>query len=324
MAFELLAICVLLCLAALFSAAEISYTGLSLSQIKRINRVRPGAVELWEKHPDQILATLLLSNNAVNIAMGVLSAMMAEEVARTLQVRQGIMTLLFGFVLGIAVLIFGEIIPKVWARHQTVSWALRISPFMNRWTQMVSPLARLATRLTNFLLIGFRKKPTTPFLREEELKDVLANTSLPSHSKKILDNLLDFSATKVRDIMIPRNEMVTIASDFALDKIIRSVLASGYSRIPVYEGNLNRLKGLLFAKDLLVASRSGSLIVLDDLLRPAHFVEPDLPLSELFRVFKAGHHHMALVRRGEWGPIEGLVTLEDALETITGEIQEEI
>jgi CBS domain containing-hemolysin-like protein len=256
--------------------------------------------------------------------MGVISASMAATVAKTLHVRQSVMTIVFGFLVGTAVLIFGEIVPKVWARHYTIQWALFVTPIMNAWTRLIDPFSKAAARFTNYLLIGYRKKPNTPYLQENELKIILENAALPSHSKKILDNLLDFSSTKARDIMVPRQDMLAIANDLPLEKIIRSVLVSGFSRIPVYNGTLNRPIGILYAKDLLVAWRSGTLLVLDDLLRPLHFVEPDMPLSELFRVFKTGRHHMALVRRGETGPIEGLVTLQDALETISGDIHEEI
>ncbi len=321
---QLVFIGVLLVLSALCSATEVAYTGLNLSQIKRINRIKPGAVEIWEKHPDRILATILLSNNAVNIAMGVISASMAAKVGYLLGVRQSLAILIFGFLLGTIVLIFGEIVPKTLARHYSIPWALFITPFMQRWTKIVDPLSRAAAKFTNYLLIGFRKRPETPYLQEQELKQILENAALPSHSKKILDNLLEFSSTKVRDIMVARNDMLAIANDLPMEKIIRSVLVSGFSRIPVYSGTLNRMVGILYAKDLLLALRTSTLINLDDVLRPLHFVEPDLPLSALLRLFKTGHHHMALVRRGEDGPIEGLVTLQDALESIVGDIHEEI
>jgi CBS domain containing-hemolysin-like protein len=281
-------------------------------------------MDLWEKHPERILATLLLSNNAVNIAMGVLSANMAIKAASEFHLRVSIMTVVLGFIISAAVLIFGEIIPKILGRHYSAQWILLITPLMNLWTKIVDPIAKGATRFTNYLLIGFKKKPETPFLMESELRDILENASLPSSSKKILDNLVDFSSTKVRDIMIPRTDILAIASDLPFDKIVRSVLASGFSRIPVYNGTLNRPLGILYAKDLLVAMRSGALFVLEDLLRPSHFVEPDMPLSALFREFKTGRHHMAIVRRGEVGPVEGIVTLQDALETIAGDIHEEI
>jgi CBS domain containing-hemolysin-like protein len=324
LAVQFIFLAILLTMSAFFSATEIAYTGLNLSQIKRVNRLRPGALDMWEKHPERILATLLLSNNAVNIAMGVVSANMAAKAANELNVRLSILTIVFGFLVSAAVLIFGEIIPKILGRHYSAQWILLITPIMDIWTGAVDPFAKAATRVTNGILVGFKKRPNTPFLQENELKDILSNAALPSHSKKILDNLVEFSSTTVRDIMIPRTDIVAIANDLPFEKIVRSILASGYSRIPVYNGTLNRPMGILYAKDILVAMRSGTLFVLDDLLRPAHFVEPNMSLSELFRVFKTGRHHMAIVRRGELGPVEGLVTLQDALETIAGDITEEI
>jgi CBS domain containing-hemolysin-like protein len=325
-ALQLVLICVLVFITGIFSATEMAYTGLTLAQIKRINRAQPGALALWEKHPDQVLATLLLSNNSVNIAIGVIAASMAADAAKALNWRNSILTVLFSLLSGTFVLIFGEIVPKILARQLSVPWAVRITPIMTAWTALVNPFAKMATRLTNWLLIFYRKRrPASLFLQKRELDTLLRHSVLPFQAKNLLNNVLDFSRSTAKDIMIPRSDIFAVSLDTPIEKLIRMVLVSGYSRIPVFSGGFNRMIGVLYAKDLLVSWRSGSLVVLEDLIRPIHLVAPDMPLPEIFRVFKTGHHHLALVRReGIETPIEGMITLQDALETIVGEITEEV
>ncbi len=322
---ELIAFVFLLFLSALFSSAEIAYTGLTLREINRVRKLYPRALELWEKAPDRLLATLFLSNNAVNVGVGVVTASLAFRIADASGWRKPVVTLVMSFVSGLILLVFGEIAPKIWAKRAGVSWALRVDRFMAVWSRFVAPVAQAAVRLTNALLLGLpgRVRPT-PFLQESELKRILTHSSLPLGSKKILDNVITFSQSQVKSVMIDRNDIFAVSSREPMRRIIERVIQSGYSRVPVYEGAFDRMIGILYAKDLLVAWRSGALVVLDDLLRPVHKISPEMPLSEALRIFRSGRQHLSIVvKTGGAEHVEGLVTLQDALETIVGDIQED-
>jgi len=323
---QILGFGLLIILSGFFSSTEVAYTGLSYSQLKRIHRLRPRFLNLWEKSPDRVLAVLLISNNAVNIGVGVLAGSVSISLSQIIGWKESILTFIIGFTSGFILLVFGEILPKIWARQNTVSWALSVTPLMNSWIQIVSPIARAAVWVTNKILFrGKKRSRTTPFLRESELKTILTHSAIPTPSRKILNNLIDFSRSMVRDVMVPRSDIVAFSIKEPLNHIIERVIQSGLSRIPIYSGSLDNIIGVLHSKDLLVAWRNGSLVVLEDLLRPVLVVQENQYLSDVMRVFKSGQHHLALVREiGEKTRITGLVSLENALEAIVGEIKEEL
>ncbi len=323
---QLFSFCLLVLLAAFFSATEVAYTGLTVSQIKRVKRTKPLSLALWEKNSDLVLATLLISGNAVNAAVGVIAADTALGLSKKIPLSQSVVTLGIGLISASLILLFGEILPKVWAKHHTISWSLRITPWMNAWNRLMAPIARASVWITNLLIHGVqgqRKNPLT--LHETELRRIFTHSVLSSNSKKIMDNVLDFAKLSVRAVMIPRSEIFGVSMLEPMNKIIEKAIASGLSRIPVYSSSIDKIAGLLYSKDLLLAWRNDSLVVLSDLLRPVHFVHPDLPLADLIRVFKSGRHHMALVK-DDATPFHviGLVTLQDALEAIVGEIKDEL
>lgn len=324
---EIVGLVVLLALSALFSSAEVAYTGLTLTQLKRINRVRPFALRLWERRADRVLATLLLSNNAVNAAVGAIGAGIAYHVAVAADWPLSAVTMTLGFVSSAVVLIFGEIIPKVWARRNTVSWALTVTPIMEVWVRIVEPVARAGVALTNAIWLGrTRRRAKRPlFLQSSEMRRILRHSSLPTGSRRLMSNLLDFSRLKAADVMTHRSEIFAVSIQQPMRMIIQSVIQSGYSRVPVYSGGLDNLRGVLYAKDLLVAWRSGNLLVLDDLIRPLVFVDADTPVPALLRMFRSGRQHLAIVLdRTATRKVQGLVTLQDALETIVGGVREEV
>lgn len=321
---ELCLFFVLLILSGIFSSAEVAYTSLSMGQISRIKRLKSKILDIWEHSPELVLAVLLLSNNAVNIAVGVIAAGMSVGISVLIGWPEPLISVGMGIFSGIILLIFGEIIPKIWGKQYPVSWALRISPPLNIWIRLLKPIARGAVWITNKIVLGrIRKSSSKSDIRNADLKEVLTHSVIPSTSRHILNNLIEFSATKVRDVMTPRTKIEAVSIREQMHKIIMRVIKSGYSRIPIYSGTIDNMIGVLYSKDLLVAWKSGTLIIIEDLIRPLHTVTEDMPLSELMRVFKSGRHHLAIVKDVENKKVKGLVTLEDALENIVGEIKEE-
>ncbi len=322
--FELLLLVALVFLSAVFSATETAFTGLTFQQLRRTQKLKPGALSLWEREPHKVLATLLLSNNAVNAAGGVIAAGVAGAIAERHGWSTSVLGLVSGFIMSVAILIFGEIVPKILAQRFTVSWAVFITPFMRRWTSVVSPFARASAWIANALLMGFaRRARPTPFLNKAGLRRLLTHARLPSLSHRLINNVIEFGRLTAVDVAHPRSEVFAISLQLPLGRVVENVIQSGYSRIPVFRQDVDDIVGLIYAKDLLVAWRSGTLVMLHDLLRPIIFVPPDMPLPELLRLFRVRRQHLALIRSSLTGRIEGVATLQNALAALVGEIKEE-
>ena len=322
--FQLAGLVFLIVLSAFFAATEVAFTGLSLPQINRIKRFNPKAIRVWERNPDRVLATLLLSNNAVNTGAGVLATGMGIQLARLTGWNPDLTGLACGFVASLAVLVFGEVLPKIGARYNTTSWAMSFGPLMTAWSRIVAPFAVGAERLTKAVLPGPMRSKGPLFLRPAELRRILVHATIPVSSKRILTNVMEFSSSTAAEVMTPAAHMFSIPAATPWSKIIPTVTRSGFSRIPVFSGSRDNIVGILYAKDLLVAWRSGTLLVLEDLLRPVRVVDHDRPLPELLRDFRRGGQHIAIVTERGTRRVLGLVTLQDALEAIVGPIKEEL
>jgi CBS domain containing-hemolysin-like protein len=196
---------------------------------------------------------------------------------------------------------------------------------MNVFSVIMNPIAQACVWITHKIPLGpLKRRQESPFLTSPELKFILTQTNIPETSRKILGNVLDFGQTKVKDVMVPRSQIFAASIKEPMPKIIERVIKSGLSRIPIYTGSLDNLVGLLYAKDLLAAWRSDTLILIEDVLRPLYKVEMEMPLSDVMRAFKTGRHHMAIVVGGQDNKrVMGLITIEDSLEAIVGNIKEE-
>ncbi|MBU2567545.1 MAG: hemolysin family protein, partial [Elusimicrobia bacterium] len=139
---------------------------------------------------------------------------------------------------------------------------------------------------------------------------------------RMLTNILRFTETKIKDVMVPRSDVFAIDYGAGFDNAVEHVLASRYSRVPVYKGTVDNVTGIIYAKDLIISRRTSSLFVLDDLIRPAYFVPETAPIGSLLHEFRQGRHHLAIVV-DEYGLMTGLITIEDIVEEIVGEVYDE-
>jgi putative hemolysin len=320
--FEVFVLLGLVLLDAFFSAAEVAYTGLTPGQLKQAR----AALHLWEMAPDKVLATLLLSSNAVNTAVGVVAASLTLHLSMADGWRKSLLTLALSFTFGLILLVFGEIIPKIIAKQRPLLLAVYMAPLITILTKLVSPLSRMAIATTDFLFFGYQKHQAPSFSFDEaELKNIFTHSSIPYGSRRILDQVMEFSQARVRNVMIPASEIFAVSADEPLPQLVARIVRSGLSRVPVYSKSLNNLIGVIYSKDLLITWRSGALIVLEDILRPVYYVEDSLPMSDLLRRFRTGRHHLAIVVPSPGSRhVKGLVTLQDALEAIVGDIREEV
>lgn len=311
-------------LSAGFSLAETAFMSLSRLQLVRLARARPGRVEFWQSDPERALAVLLLMNNLVNAGLAVLSVSMALDAAVVFHFPFHYGQVVFPLTGGLFLILFCEVGPKVMARAYSEPLAVALAPTVRVLTDIFGPLMEGLLQRVGGLLSWLSKTVRTERAQwnQDVIRALLDNAALGHPLRQVLKNLVGFAQTPVSTILVPRAEIAAVDLREGIDAVIRRILTSGYSRLPVHHGSIDSIEGMVYSKDLLAALRSGPLIALEDLIRPLPRVSADAPLARLLRDFREGHHHMALVADRN-GKVLGLVTLQDTLEAIVGDIAQE-
>jgi putative hemolysin len=324
-----LAIAFFLLLAGLSFVLSASETAIiSLSKIKLRHMIAQGVKHAQSIHrlivkPDKFIAAILIGNNFVNIAM---SAIVTALFVRIYGYNWGI--IISTFVTAFFVLVFCEITPKILATKRTDRVALLIAPFMEKMINILDPLIRVFIILSNFILkvlkVGPGKRP--PIITEEELRTMIEigqeEGILSVEEKKMLQRIFEFGDTKVSAVMVPKDKIVGINIKATSDELLNIFVEQGHARIPVYEGSIDKIAGIVYAQDLLYILRDKGLFLLQDLLRAPCCVSSTILVSELLRKFQVEKVQIAIVV-DERNKTLGLLTLEDLLEEIVGEIEEE-
>lgn len=302
--------------AALFSLKPADLAALEAEETP-VDRLVLGFVD----SPRLILATLLIMNNLVNVGVVILSNLLADQ---WFPVYGG----WFDFavrVLGITALIlfFGEILPKVYATRKPLEYARMVAPWVNAIQRLLMPLSRLLIHSGNFLE-GQRRRPA-PQLSVGDLGQALELTQAPLEGQeeaKILRGIVRFGETSVRQILKPRTELVAVTERAPFGSVLDLIRSAGYSRIPVFREDLDDITGVLYIKDLLPYIDAADGFDWKQLMRPAFFVPESKKIDDLLQEFRDRRIHMAIVV-DEFGGTSGLVTLEDIIEEIVGDISDE-
>ena len=324
---------ILLCLfigtSALFSASEIALVNLTPTQVRRLIKqdARRGRYLIyWEKNPDKILITIAIANNLMNIAA---SATTVTIFIRTLpQITIDSAAAIATFVTTLLVLIFGEITPKLLAKRHSVRISLGAIIPLIFLGKALKPFSNLIWRFSRGILrtIGKESREVYPFeSHREEIRALLElgkkEGVLSEKENKMLMSILHLGEIKVQEIMVNRMNMVCLEINTNYTEVLELVRKSGFSRIPVYEKRLENIKGILMAKDILSYWDQKS-FPLTSIIRPAKFMPEVITIDRALREFTTTQTHLAIVVN-EYGEVEGLVTLEDVIEEITGDIQDE-
>jgi CBS domain containing-hemolysin-like protein len=222
--------------------------------------------------------------------------------------------------------IFAEVTPKTFAIQQTDRVALRVAPLLVWLQRIFGPLARALLKVANVIIPG-KGLPQGPFVTEQEIKTMVEVASdedqIEEEEKDLIHSIFEFGDTIVREVMVPRPDIIAIEDDRTLSDVMELVLQHGYSRIPVYHEDLDHIIGVVYAKDVLKAlHQKTDGASLEELSRPARFVPESKKCAELLREMQRKKFHISLVT-DEYGSISGLVTLEDLLEELVGEITDE-
>jgi putative hemolysin len=319
-----------LCLSVFFSASETALMAVSRIRLKYLADNGDKQAEFIKRivaNPDRLLGVILLGNTIANIAAASLATYLAATYAPPDKVRWAGLTA--SVILTIVVLIFCELTPKIIAATHAEQAARKLAWPIQMSLWVLSPFAALAIFIANGLAraagLAPQASPFTHALSEDEIRSIIAGSSesiMAEERKEMLHNVFEIGDTQVREIMIPRTEVTAVDIDDPMPEILAVFRKSSYSRIPVYRGSFDNVVGILYVKDLLPHMQRPGDINLEVLLRPVHFIPDTARLEPVLRQMQSMHVHLAIVV-DEFGGIEGIITLEDLLEEIVGEIRDE-
>ncbi|WP_266079169.1 hemolysin family protein [Haladaptatus caseinilyticus] len=323
----IIAIIVLLGLSAFFSSSEIAMFSLAKHRVEAL--VEDGVdgaktVDSLKSDPHRLLVTILVGNNIVNIAM---SSLATALVGLYLD-NPGIAVLVSTFGITSLVLLFGESAPKSYAVENTESWALRIAKPLKYSEYLLLPLVVLFDYLTRAInrVTGGRSAIETSYVTRDEIQDMIQTGEregvIEEDEREMLDRIFRFNNTIAKEVMTPRLDMTAVPQDAEIDEAIETLVQAGHERVPVYEGSLDNVIGIVTVRDLVREkdySEAGDNLKLSNLIQPTLHVPESKNVDELLTEMRENRMQMVIVI-DEFGTTEGLVTMEDMVEEIVGEI----
>lgn len=316
---------VLLIMSGFFSMSETAL--MALSKIRIRHMVEEGVkgaklVERLTEDPNKLLGAILIGNNIVNIGASALATSIAINTIGESGV--GIVTA----VMTILVLIFGEITPKSIAKQNSEKVSLKVSKIINIVVKLLKPFIGIFTSISSIFirLLGGDPKASEPFITEEELRAMVGVSEeegvLEDVEKEMIFNVFDFADAQVKDVMVQRVDIVAVDSGATYEEVLEIIKTEQFSRIPVYNENIDDIVGVLNVKDLIIAGQNKEGFKVLDYMREPYYTFEFKKIKELFGEMKKSRSHMSVVL-DEYGGTVGIVTIEDLIEEVFGDIEDE-
>lgn len=321
---QLIVLMVLLSFSALFSASETALMSLSKIRVRNMvdNKVK-GAKTISNliENPNKLLSGILIGNNIVNIGASALATKLAMDFfgSAGVGIATAIMTVL--------VLICGEITPKSLAANNSEKIAFKVSGVITLILKILSPIVIIFSYVTNFIvkLLSGNEKREQPLITEEELKTMVDVSHeegiLELEEKQMIQNVFEFNTLKAKDVMTKRQDIVAVDVKSSYQQIKETFIKEQFSRIPVYNEDIDSIIGMLYVKDLFYYDDTEDFKI-DKYIRDVHYTFENKPITELFSKMQKDRISMAVVLN-EYGGTEGIVTTEDLVEEIIGDIVDE-
>ncbi|AEH51061.1 hemolysin family protein [Pseudothermotoga thermarum] len=320
-----LAMVVLLILSAFISASETALT--SISKLKLLRKEEKDKI----LKVNRLLTAILVSNNFVNLMLSSITTVLFIKLLSGL--KEGIVVLLSTLFVTIVLLIFGEITPKIYAREYAEKVYEKSVKFISLIERLLSPLIMVLLFISNKLvqLFGGQAMESTPFITSDDIVAAVnigkGDGTIGHQEGLIVERTFEMSETTIKEIMTPRVDVVAIEENASLQELMELVEKEGYSRIPVYRGDIDNIVGVCYVKDVvtLLAKPSEENLLnkkVKEIMREPIFVPETMKVSTLLKIFKEKKVHLAIVV-DEFGGTAGIVTLEDILEELVGEIMDE-
>ena len=322
---QIIVLIILLVLSGFFSMSETALMALSKIRIRHMVEDGVKGAKLVEKltqDPNKLLGAILIGNNIVNI--------LASSLATTLFVNAfgasgvGIATA----VMTVLVLIFGEITPKSIAKQKSEQVALKVSKPISIIVKLFKPFIGIFTFISSgfIRLLGGNPKASEPFITEEELRTMVGVSEeegvLEDVEKEMIFNVFDFADSQAKDVMVQRVNIVAVDSDATYEEVLDVIKKEQFSRIPVYNQTIDDIIGMLYVKDLIIAGQNKDDFKVIDYMREPYYTFEFKKIKELFNEMKKTRNHISVVL-DEYGGTVGIVTIEDLIEEVFGDIEDE-
>jgi gliding motility-associated protein GldE len=316
----------LLISSALISGAEVAFFSLQIKSLEdtedaELTQSIRRVISLLKK-PKRLLATILVANNFINIATVLLFTSISKTIFKSIENQLIVLFIEIGIITTI-ILIFGEILPKIYANRNALAFSKRIAPIIRFLDKFLLFWVTYPMSQTTIFLerrLGDKKNQ----LSVDQLSQALELTGedeTTSDEQRILEGIVNFGSTDTREVMCPRIDMFALSDELTLEEIIPLILEQGFSRIPVFNEKKDNIKGILYIKDLLPNLKTPN-YEWQTLLKPPIYVPENKKLDDLLKEFQQKKNHLAIVV-DEYGGTSGLITLEDIMEEIVGDISDE-
>lgn len=330
--YQIFLLLVLLLLSAFFSGSEIAFFSIKQKNLdedfkssKLISRYTSNLIAF----PRRLLITILVGNTLANVAASIVSVYLALEIARLYNVKVNVILTIQIILITIIILLFCELLPKVFAsKHPNLTIKLIVIP-LYFFSMIIYPISESITELIRLTFSKIKFDKTKSAITEKEISDLAElgheRGTLEEDEQEIISSFVEFKSVLVAEVMIPRVDIAAVPYNVSSEELIDTINRSGYSRFPIYKENLDKIVGLVHAKDLLQYLRNKSFIkeeTISKITRDVLFVPEGKMISEMLKEFQQKKMHMAIVV-DEFGGTSGLITLEDIIEEIIGEIWDE-
>ena len=319
----------LILLSGFFSASETALTAFRSIHLEKLedgkHDKQVNLLKKWLKNPNEMLTGLLLGNNIVNILASSIATIVTIQFMGTSSKSVAVATI----GMTIIILVFGEITPKIIAKNHSLKIAGVVIVIVYWFSFFTKPLIKILIWISKFIgrLLGIELEDETLMITEEDIISFVnvgeAEGIIEEDEKEMIHSIVGFGETSAKEVMTPRTAMLAFEGNKTIDDIWYEMVDNGFSRIPVYEDTIDNILGVLYIKDIMNSIKDGNTNVpIKNFIRPGYFVPETKSIIEILKEFKALKVHIALVL-DEYGGIVGLLTIEDLIEEIVGEIRDE-
>ena len=314
---------VLLLFSALISGSEVAFFSITPADRELLDDNNPRQRKILDllKEPDHLLATILISNNFINIGIVILSTFLMNGIFDTTAWGPWMTFMIEILAITGILLLFGEILPKVYANASKLKFAQAVTPLLSGIHKILHPISTRLSKTMNRINIEGRG-PQLSVNDLEQALELTADENSNEDEQRILKGIVRFGSTTVKEVMTPRTSVIAIDIKSSYTNTLDHIIESGYSRIPVFKESLDQVKGLLYVKDLLPHIDAADQFEWQKLIRIPFFVPESKKIDDLLKEFQQRRIHLAIVV-DEFGGTSGVISLEDVLEEIVGEISDE-
>ncbi|MGA1868023.1 MAG: hemolysin family protein [bacterium] len=321
----------LILLSAIFSGIETAITAVNRLKIKNLSDKNDRKAKTLEKlleHPGRVITTILIGNNLANVAASALATAVAIMYFDGHLANIALITTIVIIIMTLVILIFGEIIPKNFSILRAERISLASSHVVKAITTLMLPVTMVLSHFTRTIIkfIDGTIPEKGSLVKDDELNYILKMSNeegiLEEEEKEMIQGVIDMNKSIAREIMTPRTDMACVEINMSVQEVIDVIRSTGHSRIPVYENRIDNVKGIIFAKDLLNVGAEEKKNDIVNYIKKAHYVPETKKVDDLLTEMKKTKHHIAIVV-DEYGGTSGVISIEDILELIVGEIQDE-